>query len=171
MALSNESESVLRVYGISGEIVASLDAEERAAMSTEFGNSVGALKELLQLRLGTPRFRIRLLCRGCLLENDESIFAWDFPKDVQVVLVPVRAATEEERGQMFHAIRTSSSNQVEALLHAPLDPDSVCNQLGQTALIHAAPVSSAACVRSLLEARAGLDKTDRQRAVVLEYLY
>ncbi|CAE7317703.1 unnamed protein product, partial [Symbiodinium necroappetens] len=83
MALSNESESVLRVYGISGEIVASLDAEERAAMSTEFGNSVGALKELLQLRLGTPRFRIRLLCRGCLLENDESIFAWDFPNDVQ----------------------------------------------------------------------------------------
>ena len=142
------------------EFVQVIQKEQPVTVST-----VLALKRYLHHICGQPRFRQRLLLPdGITLSEDDVL---EGPMDIQLILLPFDASTEEQIQRLQQAARENNIATTEQLLHRPQDPELVLKfdeadlDLDEVWLppLHAAcDCGSVDAARLLLEASADKDK-------------
>ena len=152
---------MLRVFKASGEEVFAIGFEEFVTLATGGGQSdrARALKCHVQRVSGQSRFKQRLLLLDGQMLSDDFVFTG--PTDVQLILLPFEASSEE---QIRHLRDAASSNDIQAmeeLLQRPQDPDLEVGTLAP-ALLVACGRGHAEAVRLLLEANA-----DKNRVYVV----
>jgi len=141
---------------ISGEEIASFNAEELCTLAATHGNAVRALKQHIQLLAGLPEYRQRLASQDGLLSNDQALTELQPSLDLQVLVLPYYKATRFQLKLLLRAAAEDRPGDLEELLQLPLDPDSGARD--RTALGVAASHGSEACVRLLLNAGADKNK-------------
>ncbi|CAE7031734.1 tent2-a, partial [Symbiodinium natans] len=119
---------------------------------------VKALKQDLQLHCGQPRFRQRLLHAGAVLDDGTSL---DAPMHLQMVLLPLISASDDQRNELIDAVHADLPSRVEEILQRPQDPDltGTSEHSGsQVPLCIAASQGFVETARLLLEAGANKDQ-------------
>ncbi|CAE7351920.1 ANKRD50 [Symbiodinium natans] len=149
---------MLRVYLASGELL-EVDTQEVAKTSETWPPSVLSLKRHLQQLCGQPRFKLRLLCSGTILEDSEVLAS---SLDLQLVVLPFCLSREAQCRELMQAIFVNSTEEVEAILQRPQDPNlKPDSQDAQDAALHLAlQLRRSDIVQLLLEAWADVDKPD-----------
>ena len=149
---------MLRVFKASGEEVFAIGFEEfmaAVASETEQPDTARALRCYVQRVSGQSRFKQRLLLLdGQMLPDD---FVFKGPTDVQLVLQPFEASSEDQIRHLRDATVDNDIQAMEQLLQRPQDPDLEVE--GQAPALHyacARGITDAA--RLLLEADADKDR-------------
>ena len=138
---------VVRVSTAAGQEVATIPLEELS--------DVRHLKMRLRGLCGLPRFRQRLLWRGCMLEDGTRL---DSPLELQLILLRFVSGSHSEVARLTEAAGLGWASTVESLLHRPLDPDSFhCDRSAAAPLCWASAKGHVETVRLLLEAYASVD--------------
>ena len=122
-----------------GQEVACLELEEllRAAGDTATGH-VRALKLHLQRLCGHPRFRQRLLQEDGQILPDEAVL--QAPRRLNLVILSFAETSVDHIDRLFHAVRSDDTEQLEAILRRPQDPNHRRARDNMTAL-HVAAMS------------------------------
>ena len=143
-------EAMLRVWRASGH--------ELPPYAVDGLCDVKALKQDLQLHCGQPRFRQRLLHAGAVLDDGTSL---DAPMHLQMVLLPLISASDDQRNELIDAVHADLPSRVEEILQRPQDPDltGTSEHSGsQVPLCIAASQGFVETARLLLEAGANKDQ-------------
>jgi len=141
---------MLRISYMSGEEVASFTAEEVCQIEQTSFNMVEGVKQRLEVIVGQPRFRQKLLHDGMALESNVSL---DTPLALQLIIMSFVPASNEMIQELSDACAWSAVEVVETCLQRPQNPD-LEDDHGYTALHHACWHGALDCARLLLEARA-----------------
>ena len=146
---------MLRVFKTSGDEVLSVQfagLAEILGLDTE-PVTVIALKRHLRHLCGQTRFKQRLLADGDVLFDG---FILKRPTDVQLVLLPFKAVSEDYIRQLLQAARENDIISMEQILQSPQDPDL---DIGGAAALHVTCGNGCvAATRLLLEADADKEK-------------
>lgn len=137
----------------SGEEVTSVKANDLA--EANHAVAVKDLKRHLQLHVGQPRFRQRLLSSGGEILKDEMEV--EPPMTLFLVLLSLSTASSQEKLEWFRSTESCDFKRLEAFLLQPNDP-SVFSENGQTALHQLAACGSVECCQLLLEAKGEINK-------------
>ena len=135
------------------QILACTDAEY-CDLATDAQTLVRHLKSRLEDLTGQPRFRLRLLCGECILQDDESL---QLPMVLHLVLLQIVGPSREALDSMRVALESDDASAVEDFLSKPHDPNQEVHQ-SMTCLQLAARHGSLSSAKLLLEARAEIDK-------------
>ncbi|CAJ1458417.1 unnamed protein product [Effrenium voratum] len=157
---------MLRVLAVSGNVVASLDAEavRRMASGQNFGKQ---LKMHLESLIGTPHYRQRLF----LQDQEVNNASWDLTKPVDLQLVQLPTRQGQAQG-LVKAARRGNVATIEKFLEDLQDPDEEWSYedgdfffqvyLAETPLLVAARNGNLQVVELLLTAKADVNHCDSQ---------
>ena len=150
---------MLCVRQLSGRELVTATEVEVAALADEHGNAMKGIEQILSPLVGQPRFRLKLLCEGTVLNQDATL---KLPIELQVTLCHYVDADAGDVQRLIKASRANDSAAVEALLRRPQDTNLVDSR-GGTALNAAARGGALESAKLLVTARADLDKPDERR--------
>ncbi|CAE7030292.1 ANK1 [Symbiodinium sp. CCMP2592] len=142
----------------SGEEVVALSAEEFDTLAASTERSVRVLKEHLARVTGCPRFRLRVLHKGSMLQDETRL---DLPVSLALVKLSFEEPEMANLEEVGHAASMDDAVTVEAFLQRPQHPD-LAIERGLTCLGFAARSGQLKSAKLLLEARADLNKSDEQ---------
>lgn len=145
---------MLRLLGLTGEELVSLGPEDLDRL----GNTVKSVKQHLHILTGYPRFRLQLTCDGRIFRNDEVFASADLP--AELTCVKLGFASEKSGKVLLLAAQTGNASAVETLLHRPIDPNAVTDELRHTPLHLACKGGHLEVVSLLLEAAGDTEKCE-----------
>ena len=127
----------------SGEEIIAISPEDFEVLAAAKGSSARSLKEHLGELTGHPRFRQRLLSKGCLLRDDVELH---LPMSLDLVLLEYSTPLQTTLSNFWAAVQSDKVKDVEAFLQHPHDANHVLAH-GMTGLCEAA--RRLGCSRSL----------------------
>eukprot|EP00439_Symbiodinium_sp_Y106_P062317 s1566_g9.t1 len=111
---------MLRVVLLTGEPVATFDAEDVALLGPSEPCFTSSLKKYLQPLLGASACRQRLLCNGTVLFDDCSFEDIGMPEELQVLVVPYAGENPRE---LMMAVKEGNECEVRRALEKGIDPN------------------------------------------------
>ncbi|OLP86925.1 Ankyrin-1 [Symbiodinium microadriaticum] len=159
------SIAMLRVWGLSGALVASFGEDELEEFARRGGKTARAMKEHLSKTVlrGVSCFRQQLLDHGLFLE-EMSLLATGM--ELQLVVLPFLKVETRRRSDLHLAAAEDQVAEMEVLLQQPQDPD-VVDEMGRSSLHIAAWCGNVECASLLVEALANVDHSDPDGATAL----
>ena len=145
---------MLSIQNLSGEDVALLASDQIESLMQTNESLVGVTERFLAAKMGQPRFRLKLVSQGQILNHDAEL---QLPLTVQVAVCDFCPADASKIKELIDASAMNDTKVVEALLREPQDPNQRDGQ-GRTPLFIASNEGHAKVVRLLMDAGADKDK-------------